>query len=387
MLELHVLPTVAEGLGPYAGWLRGRKLSERTIETYVEAIAGFVSWLETQIGEAPQIGDVTTRAIEGYQESRAHLNARTLVRTLSAIRSFCTWCIRRGYRSDDPTLLIEWPKRAESLPRCLTSEELAKLEAALAAALPSPYYDKRERWIRARDRRCLLLLLYSGARLSEVANIQWSDVDLVKREVRIVKAKGNKQRVQPLAERVYAELAAVPTAERIGYVIGRKDGSRIGAGAIAHLFERGWLRDDFGLVISAHRLRHTFARATLAAGADIRTVQELMGHSSISTTQIYLHVEDAQKRAAIDLLPDRFDTPSQPAAPQPAAPAGELVPCLACGRQIVNDPHGPRRLYCDASCKNRYHRREKRAAREALSRELQALLEQRQAAGDAAAAE
>lgn len=387
MLELRTLPTIAAALPDYAAWLRGKKLSERTIETYLKTIGGFVRWLEVELGEAPSIGDVTQEWIEAYQAAHAHLAARSMIRFLTCIRSFSLWCMRppHRYRVDDPTLNIQWPRKPQALPRCLTSDELARLEAALAAPLP-PYSEKRARRIRMRDRLALLLLMYTGARLSELASITWSDVDMVARTVTIRKAKRNKSRRQPIATRLYDALAAVPEADRVGAVIGKKDGAPLDPGAIAHLFDRGWLREEHGLIISAHRLRHTFATLSLNAGADLRTLQELLGHESLGVTAIYLAVSDTGKRQAIDLLPDRFDAPAArpPAAapdPTPAAPPVELVPCLACGKLVPNTPHGPRRLFCDANCKNRYHRRERRAAREALSRELQALIAQ-QPAGD-----
>lgn len=298
---LETLPAIADTLGDFQAHLAGRKLSARTVETY----AASIRQLTAALGPAATPADLTPQQLLIWQSDRRRCAAATIGRDISAVRAYCRWCIRRGYRADDPTIDLLRPKRPDPLPRCLTAGELAVLENALAAPLP-PYSEKRARRVRSRDKLAILLMLYAGLRLSEVLSLEWlRDVDLDRAMLTVRSGKGGKSRAIPLHSRLAAALAAVPPKQRAGRVIGRKGGAELSDGALPHLFDR-WLAPDYGLAISAHMLRHTFAVELLRHGADIRQIQLLLGHSSLATTQRYLALDLGDKARAIGALPSRL---------------------------------------------------------------------------------
>lgn len=296
---LAVPPSLRATLPDYARALRGRKLSPSTIAAYVRDVELFAAFL----GDDAPIAAVTTAAIEDYQ---AHIaprwSAATVGKMLSAIRSHARWCIRAGLRADDPTLDVVWPAVAEPIPRALSRHDLRTLEQAL---IIPPELDGDARWRRARDVRAICLMLYAGHRLSEAAAQRWCDVDLEQGLLVIRQGKGGKDRAIPLHPRLIAVLEAVPVEERVGRwaVVGNRDGTPMKPKSLAHLFER-WLAEH--LRISAHQLRHSFATQMLWNGADIRQIQELLGHASLETTRRYLRLEMEQKRAAINAIPSHF---------------------------------------------------------------------------------
>lgn len=290
-------PRILDTLDAFAAGMAGRKLSERTIDTYVRAVRAFAGWLSP----VATIGDIQPARLLMYQADVRRLDASTIGKYLSAIRCYCRWLIRAGLRLDDPTLDLVWPKRGEPLPRALSRDELARLRQLLAR--PLPILDKIARWRLGRDRRAIVLMLYAGLRRDEAVNVRWSDVDLDGRHLTVRRAKGNKRRVVPLHNRVVGLLADVGLAERTGYVVGGRGGRKITGTTIAKMFEAGGWVSEAGLDISCHMLRHTFAVTMLRNGADLRSIQLLLGHESLATTQIYLGLDLNDKRKAIDMLP------------------------------------------------------------------------------------
>lgn len=303
MLSLTTLPTIAEALPVFVAWLRSKKLSETTITTYGKRVRAFADDLAARIGEPPSLGDITAQAIEAYQEERAHLGPKTLTGTLTALRSFLTWCQRKGYRLDDPTAFVDWPKRPDAMPKALTSDELARLERILAAR-PRRAMPATRRRLVPLYRRAVLLMLYAGLRRSEAADLTWEAIDLRAGTLRVV-GKGGRHRIVPLHPRLSSALLAVPPEERRGPVLpSTRTGERRAHKAMGLIFE-GWLRDE-GLDISAHQLRHTFASQLLAAGADLESIRQLLGHQSLDVTKIYLRLDPRQRAAAVLLLPSSF---------------------------------------------------------------------------------
>lgn len=291
------VPAILSTLDSFAIGMAARKLSVRSIDTYRRSMKAFALWLGTE----STIGDIQADRLHLYQISRRDRDAATIGKDLSAIRSYCRWCIRAGLRADDPTLDFVWPKRSQPLPRALSSDEQRKLEKLIAR--PLPVLDKEARWVRARERRGILLMLYAGTRLSETVNVAWGDVDLEARLIIVQYGKGRKSRMVAMHDRVHTALASVPIEQRIGYVAGGRHGHKISGKTLAKMFEAGgWVRES-GLSISAHELRHTFATLLLRNGADLRTIQLLLGHESLATTQIYLGLDLRDKQKAIDLLP------------------------------------------------------------------------------------
>lgn len=293
-------PLIASTIASYEEYLAGRKMRPRAIDTYVRELR----YLLRQLGEDATNADITAQTLGRYQIARRHLAAATIRKTLTVIRSYCRWAMSVGLRTDDPTVQILWPKTKRPLPRALTTSELRRLEVALAAPLVG---DRKVQRVRSRDRRIVLLMLYAGLRLSEVAGLMWSDVDLDAGTLTVVEevAKGGRERVIPLHSRLVRALREIPEREQHGAVAGHPDGRPLSRKTIPHLFDR-WLMEEAGLQISAHRLRHTFATRLLREGANLRDIQRLLGHASLATTERYLMVDVSETRLAVDLLPESF---------------------------------------------------------------------------------
>lgn len=297
-VTLKTAPAIVETLESFAAALAAKKLSARSIDTYRRVLRTFASWL----GDESTIAQITADSIGRYQVSRRDREAATIGKDLSAIRSYCRYLIKAHLRVDDPTLDIERPKRNDPIPRALTARELRQLDHILAK--PLPILDTKARHVRERDIRIVLLMLYAGLRLSEVAHLMWRDVDLDAGVLTVRKGKGRKDRALPIHERLAVNLALTPEEKQRGAVCGHRDGRPLSYKSIPHTFDR-WLKEE-GLEISAHQLRHTFATRLLWAGKDLRTIQRLLGHASLSTTERYLAVEMEQKRDAVDALPDHW---------------------------------------------------------------------------------
>lgn len=300
VVRLASAPTIGRTLDGFAADLAGKKkLRPRAIETYLRAVRRFAAWL----GEESTHAEITEASIGRYQIAKGHLAPATIGKELSAIRAYCRWCIRAGLRHDDPTLNLERPKRPDPLPRALSSRDLRLLERILAAPLPALARKARQR-IR-RDRRIVLLGLFAGLRLSEIATLDWKCVDLDAETITVRDGKGGRDRVVPIAARLLDDLKETPEERQRGAVAGHADGRALSYKSIPHVFNR-WL-SDAGLDISAHQLRHTYAVTLLRAGADIRAIQTLLGHSSLAVTERYLALDLEDKRAATAKLPYRFE--------------------------------------------------------------------------------
>lgn len=298
--QLVSSPAVVDTLGSYAAALSARKGRPRAIDTYLRAVRTFATWL----GNDGTVAGITAESLGRYQLARSGLAAATISKQLSAIRSYCRWCIDAGLRNDDPTLRIVWPKKRKKLPRALKGEELTTLEAILDR--PPPVLDKRARRIWLRNRRIVVLLLYTGLRRAEVAQATWEDTDLQAATLIVGEesAKGGNERIVSLHPRVLAELRTTPAKQRRGALAGHPDGRCISHKTIGHVFDR-WL-SDAGLDTSAHKLRHTCATQMLKHGANIHEIQRMLGHADIRTTERYLHLSAADQHAAVRRLPDRL---------------------------------------------------------------------------------
>lgn len=298
--RLATAPAITETLGGFQDYMAGRKFSAKTISTYSRAVRAFGDWL----GSGATIADIQSDRLVAYQADLRRRSAATIGKYLSAIRCYCRYLIRAQLRADDPTLDLIWPKRADPPPRDLSSTELAQLNALLDR--PLPVLDKKRSWVMARDKRAIVLMLYAGLRLTEAADLAWNDVDMPRHSLIVRKGKGGKWRTLVMHPYLYAMLDGVPNSERSGFVVGGRDGRRVAGKTLAKMFEAGgWVRDA-GLDVSAHDLRHAFALALLRSGVDIRNIQALLGHASLATTQIYLHLDLRDKQQAIGRLPDRI---------------------------------------------------------------------------------
>jgi integrase/recombinase XerD len=232
----------------------------------------------------------TTRAdLQDFIAFRVHAGARprSTARQLSSFRRFFRYLLREGTIKEDPTAQIAMPKIGRSLPKSLTEEEV---EALLAAPAVNDPLGNRD--------RCMLEVLYAtGLRVSELVNLRGTQVNLNQGVIRIM-GKGNRERLIPLGEeavRWLSEFSRGPRAEillerQTDYLFPTRRGDRMTRQAFWHIIKRYARKASVNKELSPHTLRHAFATHLLNHGADLRVVQMLLGHSDLSTTQIYTHV-------------------------------------------------------------------------------------------------
>lgn len=291
-------PFLRELLDSYLAHLRGRGHRPRGVRKYRDQYLLICRFL----GERASVADLTESRILDWRDTRAsQVAASTLFNELAVIRSISRWCVRRGWLADDPTKHIEYPKLPPPSPRALTSAQLTQLLEIMATRPPNDYAARS--W--ARNRLAILLMLYTGLRISEAAGLRWSHIDLDVGML-IVRgesgAKNGRTRVIPLHAALLNELRQIGPCEPEQAVICSLSGKPMTDGGIAHIFER-WLA-SYGLHISAHQLRHTFATLLLRNGAVLPDIQGLLGHASLETTSIYFTIEGGHLKSAVEKLPD-----------------------------------------------------------------------------------
>lgn len=229
-------------------------------------------------------------------------SASTTGRKLSSLRSLYRFLVREGHASINPFSGLPLPKRGKRLPKVLSADEVGRLlDAPLQSLAESkrPDTPEAQRWAdyaALRDTAILELLYSTGMRLGELAGLRDKDVDLLSGTVRVM-GKGKKERLCPLGRPAQRALRKALEA-RAGAGVGaaasilflNKSGGRLTPRSIERLMKQHLVRAGLNPEFSPHALRHSFATHLLDAGADLRSVQELLGHASLSTTQIYTHV-------------------------------------------------------------------------------------------------
>ena len=289
-----------------------RGASANTIEAYQRDLSDYEERLREQGTDPLKAGAAHIRA---YLSARGAdgLSAASLARRLSAIRQFHKHLYAEGRRRDDPTLAIEGPRRARPLPKMLTVAEVDRLIATASEGLDTPEGPLRER-LAATRLACAIEVIYaSGLRVSEVLSLPKSAARL-KEPVLTVRGKGGKERLAVLSNPARVAMAAyrallneaAPGAAASPWLFPADSAS-------GHMTRQAFARDlkvaaaAAGISparVSPHVLRHAFASHLLQNGADLRVVQDLLGHADISTTQIYTHVLDERAKAMVrDLHP------------------------------------------------------------------------------------
>lgn len=283
-----VLPAAEQGVIEAfidALWLE-RGLSVNTLSAYRSDIDGLAGWLALR-----EKGLMTARRedVLSYLASRVRVGVkpRSSARLLSSVRRFYQYQVREGRLSDDPSVRIEAPKLGRSLPKSLTESEVEALLGAPDVADP----------VGLRDRAMLELLYACGLRVSELIELGQMQVNLSQGVVR-VQGKGGKERLVPMGEEAVSWLLRYVQQGRPEILGGQvsealfvsRRGHGITRQAFWYLIKRYALDVGIGKALSPHTLRHSFATHLLNHGADLRVVQMLLGHSDLSTTQIYTHV-------------------------------------------------------------------------------------------------
>jgi integrase/recombinase XerC len=291
------LPAAPDLRAAADAWLahmaHGLGRAHNTLVAYERDLRQLLAWLERDLGRAPALADlaqVDTRQIRGFLASRrqAKAGSRSLARSLSGLRAFFRWLEAEDGARNRAIRDVSRPRIGHGIPKPLTVEKAAAVVAGgMAAELD---------WIAARDAAVLLLLYGSGLRISEALGIARRDAPGEGREVLRVVGKGGKERLVPVlpvtqtAVTRYLALCPYPLTPDAPLFLGAKGGP-LSPRILQLLMER--LRSALGLPDTAtpHALRHSFATHLLSAGADLRQIQELLGHASLSTTQVYTEVD------------------------------------------------------------------------------------------------
>ena len=285
----------------YLGHLKARAFAVRTIESYRVHLKVFCDWLET-VAVVTSLTQVRRETVQAYQQylltieerdatGRVHpLSTSTQLGRLCTVKSFFSWAAREGECLSNPTTDIELPKLVKRLPRTLTTDESMQILDGAAGSTP----------LDVRDRALLETLWATGIRIRELAELELLDLDLTSGELCIRCGKGGKSRLVPLTRTAKAALteylcgaraqlarADVPTSRLFVTARGRRFRSNNLTVRITRLCLRAHLRGH----VTPHTWRHSVATQLLKAGADLRAIQELLGHASLATTQRYTRLD------------------------------------------------------------------------------------------------
>jgi integrase/recombinase XerC len=291
-------PAVAPELGrTLAAWLAHlageRQSSPHTLAAYERDLRQFLDWLKQDQARPPSLADLANldaKRLRAFMAARrrAGLSSRSLARTMSALRAYFRWLEAEDVNHNRAILQIALPKVPHGIPKPLT---IAKAAAVIDGAATN-----RLSWLAARDTAVLLLLYCCGLRIAEALGMRRKEAPLPGRDIVRIIGKGGKERMVPVlpiaqhAVRNYLDLCPYPLAAEAPLFVGAKGGP-LRARILQLLMQN--LRIGLGLPETAtpHALRHSFATHLLSAGADLRQIQELLGHASLSTTQVYTEVD------------------------------------------------------------------------------------------------
>jgi integrase/recombinase XerC len=272
-----------------------RGLAPRTREAYGRDLDEFRRILVEKTGGEPAVARVDIHSVRTYLAALFPTHdAASIARKLSSLRSFYRYLLARGHVESDPTRLVRSPRRRKALPRALSVDDAFRVVEQTPAA---PRAD-----LAARDRALYEVLYGAGVRVSECVGL---DVDDLERDadgtalLKIRRGKGGKQRIVPLGSKAVAAIDAyLATRSPVGPLFTNARGGRLTSRSVQrHLARDGALA---GVPVTPHALRHSFATHLLDGGADLRTIQELLGHASLASTQIYTKV-------SLDHLMDVYD--------------------------------------------------------------------------------
>ena len=264
-----------------------RAMSQNTVASYCSDVEHFISFYSGR----PE--DIQSGDIEEYLQSLDFLSKRSLARMLSSLRSFCTWLVQEGILKDNPCDKVDGPKLGKYLPEVLSVEEVDSIISTVDTST----------WLGLRDKALLEVLYGCGLRVSEAVGLKVMCLYLDEGFVRVI-GKGDKERLVPIGEAASDALTAYldsRPSELSGseFVFINRYGtslSRVSAfKTVRKMASLAGVRKE----ISPHTFRHSFATHLIENGADIRFVQEMLGHQSVSTTEIYTHIDSSTWHSTI----------------------------------------------------------------------------------------
>lgn len=274
-----------------------RGLSKNSREAYAHDVERFLGWCAD---EGINAVDVKLDDLHRYSWLLFDLGItpRSIARNLASLRSFYAFLLIDGYIEQDPTELLDNPKVPKHLPTVLSREEVERMLSCLDLSLPQERRD-----------HCIMEVLYtSGLRVSELCNLKISDLFLDEGFLRVV-GKGNKQRLVPLAHKAVNEVNTwllerneidIKPGEEDFLFVSHQRGKRVSRITVFHNLKGYALRAGIEKNISPHTFRHTFATHLLEGGANLRAIQQMLGHEKLGTTQLYTHIDRSFLREQID---------------------------------------------------------------------------------------
>lgn len=275
--------------------LRAEKgYSEHTLRSYAADLCMFETFMEGR-GKAPEDAElIDVRGFLAQQRLRG-LSRATLARRTASIRSFYKFLVRSGVRKTNPMTILRSPKRDSRLPDFLTPKEVERLLAAPDVS----------EWAGVRDVAILEMLYGAGLRVGELSGLNIDDLHLPSGLV-LVRGKGKKERLVPMgrcaakAVRDYLDRPAPERRDPNALFLNSTHGTRLTSRSVRRMVSKYALKAGLDPRTHPHSLRHSFATHMLTNGADLRAVQELLGHENLSTTQIYTHVSQEHLREAYE---------------------------------------------------------------------------------------
>ena len=280
----------------YVRYLRlERGYSDNTVEAYTHDIDYLLNYLRN---ENLKVEDVKLEHLQNFAAViyEFGIASSSQARILCGVRSFFKYLVISGILKDDPSELLEAPTVGEHLPEVLSTEEIDRMEAAIDLS----------KWEGQRNKAIIELLFSCGLRVSELVNLKFNDIFERDKFLRII-GKGDKERLVPISESALHEiklwlydrnLMKIKPGEQ-DYVFLNRRGAHLTRTMILIMIKR--TADDAGITktVSPHTLRHSFATELLKGGADLRAIQEMLGHENIKTTQIYTHIDISTLREEI----------------------------------------------------------------------------------------
>ncbi|HEY4233216.1 MAG TPA: tyrosine recombinase XerC [Lacipirellulaceae bacterium] len=288
-------------VGRFLQYLRvERGASPHTLKSYREDLMALAEYLAGEDGSAPEPAGITIGELRGFVSAlhEAGYAKASIARRMASVRSFFRFGQREGWVKTNPAKPLRNPRKSQKLPHFLTTDEVGKL-------LTAPPGDEPQE---VRDRAILETLYSAGLRVSELVGLNDGDLDFSAGIVRI-RGKGKRERLSPIgshAARALKSWLAKRTLSprepkgREAPVFVNRFGTRLTTRSVARMLEKYLRETGLDQRTSPHTLRHSFATHLLDRGADIRSVQELLGHKSLVTTQIYTHVSTSNLKAAYE---------------------------------------------------------------------------------------
>ena len=273
-----------------------RNASQLTLKSYQEDLSALVAHLEEVEGCCPRISEINTLDLRGFVADlqQSGYAKTTIARRLACLRSFFRFAVREGWIESNVAKPLRNPRSGRRLPHFLTADEIGRLLEAPSAST----------YLGLRDRAILETMYSAGLRVSELVGLSERDLDLNAGLVR-AKGKGRKERLAPLGSYAVSALKKwlvvrkaddKSTKNHSDAVFLNRFGKRLTSRSVGRMLEKYLKQSGLDQRTSPHTLRHSFATHLLDRGADIRSVQELLGHKSLITTQIYTHVSTTKLR-------------------------------------------------------------------------------------------